>query len=660
MSRVKEGDLLWTPPSELAEHSHLKRYMRWLEETRGLSFADYEALWRWSVTDLPAFWASVWDFFEVKSSAPYETVLAEEKMPGARWFPGARLNYAEHLVRHARPDAPAIIGRSELRPLVTWSWQQLLDTAGALAATLRRLGVGEGDRVVAYLPNIPETIAAFIATASLGAIWSSCAPEFGTPSVISRFQQIEPKVLLTIDGYAYQGKAYDRLPVVAELQRALPTVERTILIPYLSPQPQLDGLRNVMLWQEATAAPAPLTFAQVPFDHPLWVLYSSGTTGLPKPIVQGHGGCLLAHLVMQGLHSNLGPDDRFFWFTTTGWMMWNVVAASLLTGSTAVVYDGSPAYPDLGALWQFAADAGMTVFGTSAGYISSCMKADLHPGRDYNLSRLKVLAYTGSPLAPDGFAWIYERVKPDIWLYPASGGTDVCAAFVLGSPLHGVRAGELPCRMLGASVECFDDEGHSIVGDVGELVITRPFPSMPLFFWNDPDGRRYHESYFDTYPGVWRHGDLIKITDRGSAVIYGRSDATINRQGVRAGTSEIYAAVEGLPEVLDSLVIDTTHLGHDGEMLLFVVLREGLTLTEELKARIRQTLRENVSPRHVPDAMFHVPEVPRTLNGKKMEVPIRKIFLGAPLEKAVNRDAMSNPDALQVYLELARNYGTRG
>jgi acetoacetyl-CoA synthetase len=659
MERVKEGVRLWTPPEELREGSNLWRYMRWLKQTRGLQFDDYEALWRWSVEDLDSFWASVWEFFEIQASSPYETVLADRSMPGAKWFPGARLNYAEHLVRHARPDQPAIIARSELRPMTVWTWQQLLDTAGAFAGTLRRLGVREGDRVVAYLPNIPETLAAFIATASLGAVWSSCAPEFGTPSVVSRFRQIEPKVLLTIDGYSYQGKAYDRMDVVAQLQRELPTVERTILIPYLREKPATDGLRNVELWAEATARPEPLTFTHVPFDHPLWVLYSSGTTGLPKPIVQGHGGCLLVHLVMQGLHSNLGPDDRFFWFTTTGWMMWNVVVASLLTGSTALLYDGSPAYPDMGALWQFAADSGMSVFGTSAGYITSCMKADLYPGRDYDLSRLKVLAYTGSPLAPDGFAWVYERVKPDIWLYPASGGTDVCSAFVLGSPLHPVHAGEIPCRALGAKVECFDDEGKPLIGEVGELVVTAPYPSMPLYFWNDPDGTRYRESYFDTFPGVWRHGDLIKITERGSAVIYGRSDATINRQGVRIGTSEIYAAVESLPEVLDSLIIDTTHLGREGEMLLFVVLRPGQSLTDELTARIRQTLRETVSPRHVPDAVYQVPEVPRTLNGKKLEVPIRKIFLGMPVEKAVNRDAMGNPEALKAYLEIAAARGAR-
>jgi acetoacetyl-CoA synthetase len=653
MVSVAEGALLWEPSPEFQKQSNMYRYMEWLRHKKGLSFSTYNDLWQWSVDYLEDFWASVWDFFEVKVSKPYGQVLVDRRMPGAKWFTGAHLNYAEHLLRFAQKNHPAIVAKSELRPLHQLTWEELIQQVGALAATLRRLGVRPGDRVVAYMPNIPETIVAFLATTTLGAIWSSCAPEFGTPSVVNRFKQIEPKVLLAVDGYVYQGKAYDRMDVIAQLQAALPTVEQIILVPYLQQEPDLRGLRRVCLWADALQSAAELVFEPVSFDHPLWVLYSSGTTGLPKPIVQSHGGCLLAHLVVQALHSDLKPGDRFFWFTTTGWMMWNIVVSSLLTGATAVLYDGSPAYPDLMSLWKFAEEAKLTVFGASAGFITSCMKAGLNPGRQFDLSHLKVVAYTGSPLSPDGFKWVYDAVRSDVWLAPASGGTDVCASLVCSSPLSPVYAGEIPCRALGAKVESFDPEGRPQIGEVGELVVTEPMPSMPLFFWNDPDGKRYHQSYFETYPDVWCHGDLIKITERGSAIIYGRSDATINRMGVRIGTGEIYSVVEALPEVEDALLVDTTALGQQSFMPLFVVLKPGVEMTDELKESIRRAIRENVSPRHVPDEVYAVREIPRTLNGKKMEVPVRKLLMGTPLEKAVSLDAMSNPSSMQWFVRLA-------
>jgi acetoacetyl-CoA synthetase len=644
---------LWEPSDELKQRANITRYMQWLEREKGLRFETREELWRWSVSQLEDFWASLWQYFKIMAAQPYATVLQERTMPGARWFPGALLNYAEHVFRNAVPDKPAFIFRSERHALVTVTWQELAQKVGALALALRKCGVRKGDRVVAYMPDIPETAIAFLACASIGAIWSSCSPDFGTKSIIDRFQQIEPKVLFAIDGYQYAGKTFDRRPVVAELQQALPTLERTVLFPYLFERYNAQGLVNTVAWEEMLAEPARLLFEYVPFDHPLWVLYSSGTTGLPKPIVQGQGGILLEHLKMVALEKNVTADDRFFWFTTTGWMMWNLLMGGLLVGATVLLYDGSPAYPDMGALWQFAADSGMTIFGTSAGYITACMKAGVEPGRDYDLSKLHTIGSTGSPLPPEGFLWIYEHVKRDLWLASVSGGTDVCSAFVGGSVLQPVYAGELQCRALGAKVEAFGEQGQPLVNEVGELVITEPLPSMPLFFWNDPDYRRYRESYFSTYPGVWRHGDWIKLTPTGSAVIYGRSDSTINRQGIRMGSSEIYRVVESIPEVLDSLIVGVELPHGKYYMPLFVVLREGVELDEDLKRRIKESLRSNVSPHHVPDEILVIPDVPRTLSGKKLEVPIKKLLMGVPTEKAVSTDAMSNPHAISYFAEVA-------
>jgi acetoacetyl-CoA synthetase len=651
---TQAGTLLWQPSAEQQTQANLRRYIGWLNDTQGLAFDDYTSLWAWSVGDVEAFWASLWEFFEINAATPYNDVLPVRAMPGARWFEGATLNYAQHVFRNATPTQPAIIFQSEAQPLREISWDDLQQQVAAVAAALRTMGVERGDRVVAYLPNIPQAIVGFLACASLGAVWSSCSPDFGSASVIDRFKQIEPKVLLAVDGYRYGGKQFDRRTIVAELQQALPTLERTVLVPHLDPNASTDGLNNAVLWPELLNHDAPLTFEHVPFDHPLWILYSSGTTGLPKPIVQGQGGILLEHLKALSLHLDLKAGERFFWFTTTGWMMWNFLVSGLLVGATVLLYDGSPAFPDLGVLWQFAQDTQMALFGTSAGYIMSCMKAGITPSQTYTLDALRSMGSTGSPLPPEGFAWIYEQIKPDIWLQSVSGGTDLCTAFVGGCPLLPVHAGELQCRCLGANVQAFNEAGQPVIDEVGELVITEPMPSMPLYFWNDPDMRRYRESYFEMYPGIWRHGDWIKITPRGSAIIYGRSDSTINRQGVRMGTSEFYSVVEALPEVQDSLVIDLEGLGRESYMALFVVLKQGVQLDDALKTAIKQRIRTALSPRHIPDDIFAIGETPRTLSGKKLEVPVKKILTGMPIEKAANPDSMANPQSLDFFVELAK------
>ncbi len=651
---IKEGTLLWEPSTQMKEQTNLTTYMHWLAQEKGLHFTENEALWTWSVEHLEDFWASLWEYFRIKASKPYTTVLTNPTMPGAQWFSGAELNYAEHVFRNMTSERPALISQSETRPLTELSWEDLARHVASVAATLRELGVQRGDRVVNYMPNIPETIIAFLATASVGAVWSSCAPEFGTQSVIDRFQQIEPKVLFAVDGYSYNGKIIDRRGILAELQTALPTLQKTIILPYAFADTKADGYTKALLWQEIANEEHELIFEQVPFGHPLWVLYSSGTTGLPKAIVQGHGGILLEHLKQIHMSFDLKPEDRFFWYTTTGWMMWNLLVSGLLNGTTILLYDGSPAFPNLNRLWEFADGTGMTLFGTSAGFILSCMKAGIDPGQAYRLEKLRALGSTGSPLPPEGFQWVYEHIRHDIWLTSVSGGTDVCSAFLGGSPLLPVYAGEIQCRALGAKVESFDEEGHALIDEMGELVITKPMPSMPLFFWNDPDGKKYFNSYFDVYPGIWRHGDWIKITPTGSAIIYGRSDSTINRKGIRMGSSEIYRIIEDMPEILDSLIIGLERSGGNYYMPLFVVVAPGVELDDELKNRIRISLRTNLTPHHVPDEIVAIVEVPRTLSGKKLEVPIKKLFLGTPLEKAVSVGALGNPQALQFFLEFAR------
>jgi acetoacetyl-CoA synthetase len=650
---VEEGTVLWTPSAKTIADANVTRYQRWLADTRGLTFADYHDLWRWSTEHVEDFWASVWEHFDVIGHAPYRRVLDARRMPGARWFDGATLNYAEHIFRDRDADQPALYFQSEQRPLAMWTWAELERRVAGLARELRRIGVRRGDRVVAYVPNIPEAVVGLLATASLGAIWSSASPDFGSVSVIDRFRQIEPKVLLAVDGYTYNGRAFDRRQVVAQIQDALPTLEQTIWIPYLNPSALPPNQSATRIWHEIPPDDGPLAFEPVPFDHPLWVLYSSGTTGLPKAIVHGHGGIILTHLVMGHIGTDLRPGDRFFWFTTTGWMMWNVVVSGLMTGSAVILYDGSPGWPTLDVLWKLAEETGMTFFGTSAAYLTTCLKNGLDPGRRFHLDALRGIGSTGSPLPVEAYEWVYAHVKPDVWLTSASGGTDVCAAFVGGVPTLPVTAGEIQGRALGAAVAAYDDNGRPVVNQVGELVVTEPMPSMPLYFWGDPDGQRYRESYFGMFPGVWRHGDWIRITDRGTCVITGRSDSTINRFGVRMGTSEIYRVVESLPEVADSLVVDLTALGQASRMYLFVVLQDGIELTDQLSSRIKDRIRSDLSPRHVPDAIFAVGGVPRTLNGKKMEVPIKKILSGVPLAEAVNPDALANPETLREFEQLA-------
>ena len=646
--------LLWTPPAAFQDASKLKAYLIWLNATRGLSFQTYTELWRWSVDHLEAFWASLWDYFKLESPTPYHTVLSSHTMPGARWFEGATLNYAAYIFRNATTAHPALLFQSETQPLTPVSWAELAAQTAAVAAALRTLGVGPGDRVVGYLPNMPQALVAFLATASLGAIWSSCSPDFGSPSVLDRFKQIEPKVLIAVDGYRYGGKAHDRHAAVAEIQAALPTLVATIFVPYLDPTASATGLRApILTWAEALATPGALRFEQVPFAHPLWVLYSSGTTGLPKPIVQSQGGILLQHLKELSLHLNVQPGDRFFWFSTTGWMMWNLLVSGLLVGGTVLLYDGSPGFPDMGVLWRFAEASGMTFFGTSASYLTALMKSELEPGQQYDLSKLVGVGSTGSPLPPEGFEWVYAHVKAELWLASVSGGTDICGCFVGGVPMLPVYSGEIQGRALGVDVQALDTDGNSVTGVMGELVIGQPMPSMPIYFWNDPDGRRYHESYFALYPGKWRHGDWVVINERGGVVIYGRSDSTINRQGVRMGSSEIYRVVEALPDVLDSLVLDLEGLGGASYMPLFVVLREGEGLDAALEQQIKAALRVALSPRHVPDAIFAIPEVPRTLSGKKLEVPVKKILLGVPVAQAANPDSLKNPALLDYFVALA-------
>jgi acetoacetyl-CoA synthetase len=631
---MEQGTLLWEPPAAMRERSHMAQFMA----ERGAS--DYAALWRWSVEDSDGFWAAIWKRFD--AGGDFGRVLADASMPGAVWFPGTEVNYAERLFRDKPDDRTAIVHASELRDLGEWTWGDLRAQTARIRAGLVARGVGRGDRVAAYMPNVPETIAAFLATASLGAVWSSAAPEFGARSVVDRFGQIEPAVLLAVDGYRYGGKDFDR-------RAAVDAIGEEIGAPVVR-LGHLDGSG----WEPGfLGADEPLEFELVPFDHPLWVLYSSGTTGLPKAIVQGQGGILLEHLKMLYLHIDAQEGDRVFWFTTTGWMMWNFLVSALLTDAAIVLYDGNPGSPDLNRLWDLAEEAQMTCFGTSASFIASCMKAGIEPAAGRDLSRLRAVGSTGSPLAPEGFEWVYEHVGRDTWLFSTSGGTDVCTAFVGGCPVLPVHLGELQARALGADLHAFDEEGREVIDEVGELVITTPMPSMPLRFWGDEDGSRLHEAYFDTYPGVWRHGDWIRFTERGTAVIYGRSDSTINRGGVRMGTSEIYRAVLALPEIADALVVDVPREGEENWMPLFVVLAEGVELDDELVAEIRRRVREDCSPRHVPSEVRAIAEVPRTLSGKVLEVPVKRILMGQPPERAASRDSLANPAALDHFVELA-------
>jgi acetoacetyl-CoA synthetase len=644
---MADPPVLWSPPADVRRRSRVGAYLEWLERERGLRFDGYDTLLRWSIDELSDFWSSLWSFFEVSDADP-GPALADTRMPGARWFPGARLNWAEHCLRlTARADDEIVlVARSETRPRVELTAEQLRDEVARVRAGLKRLGVGRGDRVAAYLPNVPEAVVGLLASASLGAIWSSCAPEFGTRSVVDRWSQIEPKVLLTIDGYRYGGREIDRTNEVAAIRAAIPSLTATVALDYLGRASVPDAIG----WDELRADAGELRFEPVAFDHPLFVLYSSGTTGLPKPIVHGHGGILLEHLKIHALHHDLGASDRFFWFSTTGWMMWNYLVSGLAVDATIVLYDGSPAHPDLGALWRLVADEGVTYFGSSAPYLMACRKQGLRPGDLVDLSRLRGIGSTGAPLPAEGFRYVYDAIGAAIHLQSVSGGTDVCTAFVGASPLVPVWEGEISCRHLGCAVEAFSPSGQPLAGSEGELVITKPMPSMPVGFWNDPDGERYRAAYFDEFPGVWRHGDWITFTERGSCVISGRSDATLNRGGVRIGTAEFYAVVESFAEVADSLVV---HLDADDRLVLFVSLADGAPMTDALRERLRSELRGSLSPRHVPDEIVAVPAIPRTLSGKKLEVPVKRILTGTPADVAASRGSLADPSSLDPFVELA-------
>src|SRR3954467_9180247 len=661
---TEQPTVLWEPSEEQVERATITRFARWVAETRNVDVADdYHALWRWSVDGVEGFWAAIWEFFDVQSESGYERVLGRREMPGTEWFPGATVSYARHIFR-GRDDADvAIRHASEVRELGEWTWGELRERTAALAAGLRSLGVERGDRVVAYIPNIPEAVAGLMACASIGAIWSSCSPDFGARSVVDRFAQIEPKVLIAVDGYRYGGKEFDRMEVLARLQDEMPTLERTVILPYLGEAPDPRRLSSAMTWEAllAEGEGAELEFAELPFEHPLWVLYSSGTTGMPKPIVHSQGGILLEHLKKMNLHVDAQEGDRIFWFTTTGWMMWNFVVGCLLTPASIVLYDGNPGSPDMGGLWDLAEKAGITCFGTSAAYVAACMKSDVQPAEGRDLSALRSVGSTGSPLSPEGFQWVYDKLGAKTWLFSTSGGTDMCTAFVGGRPPPPVSPRAPQARSLGAKIESWDEEGKAHIGRVGELVITEPMPSMPIFFWgDDEDGSRLRESYFEMFPGVWRHGDWITITERETAIITGRSDSTINRGGIRMGTAEIYRAVLALDEVTDALVVDVPREGTDGWMPLFVVLREGAELDDDLVKAIRTRIREDCSPRHVPNEIHAIDEVPRTLSGKVLEVPVKKILMGQPADKAASRDSLQNPEALDYFVEFAERSDEAG
>ena len=669
---VKEGEKLWTPRPEFAEGSNVARYMRWLKQEGRADVADYPALWEWSVTDIEAFWASIWDYFDVQSdlrySAVYEPPEDRSQMLGTQWFPGSRVNYAEHLLRHEAEAGERTVFHhlSETRPLATMSWKELGRQVRILATQLRALGVAPGDRVVSYMPNVPETAIAMMATVAIGAVWSSAAPEFGVKTVIERFSQIEPKVLFAADGYRFGGKDFRREDEARRIADSLPSLQKIVWLPYLGGG-AVPALPNLVSWPQlmdhADIPREAFRYERVGHDHPLWVVFSSGTTGLPKAIVHSHVGVLIEHLKLLSFHLNLGPASVMFFYSTTGWMMWNLLLGALLTGSAVVLYDGNPAHPNPDFLWQLAADTRTTSFGASPTFVQMMEKAGLRPGEKYDLSALEGIVVAGAPSTPETFDWFYRCVKQDLWVTSQSGGTEICSGFVGAAPTLPVHAGEIQTRMLGMDVHAWGDDGWELNDEVGELVVTSPFPSMPIKFWNDAGNKRYRESYFDVFPGVWRHGDFIKINARGGCYIYGRSDSTLNRFGVRIGTAEIYRAVEQLPEVADSLIVCVELPGGNFFMPLYVKLKPGHILDEVLRRQINARLRDDCSPRHVPDRIYEVDAIPYTLTGKKMEVPVRKLLMGWPLEKAASRDAMMNPEAIDWFVRFAQestDYDWRG
>ena len=641
-----EGETLWTPTEEAVEDANITKYARWLEKKTGRSFPSYASLWRWSTEETEEFWESVWEYFEVWSSTPYRAVLLDRKMPGARWFEGAQLNYAEHVFRNRYDDDVALIVAAEGDEDSSVTWGELKAETAALAAFLREEGVKPGDRVAGYLPNCPEAVVGLLASASMGAVWSCCSPDFGARSVIDRFTQVAPKVFIGVEGYSYGGRWFDRQGVIEEVRASIPSIDTTIV----TDTREKEGVAGAEDWVELGERSEPLEFAKVPFNHPLWVLYTSGTTGLPKPIVHGHGGMLLEHLKALSLHNDVRRGDTMFWYTSAGWMMWNYLVGALMLGSTVVLYDGDPLHPDPSALWDLVQRTKATFFGASAAYFDAVAKAGFDPRRNHLVS-LRGIGSTGSPLSPASFEWLYANVKDDLWVASISGGTDLCTAFVGGNAALPVASGKIQCRCLGAAVAAYDESGRPVLGRVGELVITRPMPSMPLCFWGDKDGSRYLETYFSTFPGVWRHGDWVRIDQDGSCVIYGRSDATIKRRGVRAGTSEIYGVVESVPEVADSLVVDLEYPGGRSFMPLFVVLRRGRVLDDGLRERIRQKVGADLSPRFVPDEVVQIEEVPRTLSGKKVEVPVKRILMGADPAEVVSASSLKNPESIRSFVE---------
>ena len=657
-TNVHPGDVVWSPAADWRTTTQLGAFVRFVEERDGARFDDWDSLWEWSVTDLDGFWSAIWEHFGVESDAPYEAVLADETMPGARWFEGARVNYTRHLLADtSRDDDVAVVAYSQTRDRVELTYGELRDQVARARAGLAGLGVGPGDRVAAYLPNIPETLVAFLATASLGAIWSSCAPEFGARSVVDRFAQVEPRVLLVVAGYRFGAKDVDRAAEVTEICRGLPTVEHVVQVPYGG-----EALAHTVSWPDLLAGDdVPLEFEAVPFDHPLYVLFSSGTTGKPKAIVHGHGGILLEHLKNHALSWDLGPGDRLLWFSTTAWMMWNALVSGLLVGASIVMIDGNPMYPDLDWQWRLAEETGATLMGASPGFLMASRKEGLRPAVDHDLSRVRQIGAAGSPLPVEGYAWVREQFGPEVLLNVGSGGTDVCTGIVQGSPLQPVRAGEISGACMAVAAAAFDPTGRPVVGELGELVITRPMPSMPVGFWGDEDGSRYRSAYFEDFPGVWRHGDWVRFDETGSCVVAGRSDATLNRGGVRLGTAEFYRVVEEMPEIEDSLVV---HLedpaGGNGELILFVVPAAGADLDDPLRASIAHELRTALSPRHVPDAVVAVPAVPRTRTGKKLELPAKRILQGRPVADVATPDSLLDAHALDPYVAYATARGERG
>ena len=655
---MQDKTLLWSPSDEFMQQSNMLRYMEWLKKEKQLSFEYYDELWEWSVTHVADFWESLWEYFEIKSKSPYTSVLEKpaQGMIGTKWFSGATVNYAKHIFRNRTEDSQAIIFQSETRSQQNITWAELEEKVSRVAAWLRSKGVVQGDRVVSLMPNIPETVVAFLAANSIGAIWSSCSPDFGNASITERFFQIAPKVLFVTDGYSYNGKLFDKISALQEIVKTLPSVEQVVMVPFIQTEIQVPG---TVSWSDVLETSAgELFFEELPFDHPIWILYSSGTTGKPKAITHSVGGCLLEHLKALVLHQDVKKGEKYFWYSTTGWMMWNFSVASLLTGATLVIYEGSAGYPSLDILWQLAKKTGINHFGGGAAFYIACMKAGLKFSAE-DFPHLRTIGSTGSPLPPETFKWIYDSVKKDTWLISFSGGTDICSGFVGGCPLLPVYAGEIQCRLLGCYLDAFDESGNSVREQLGEMVIREPMPSMPIYFWGDENNARYHSSYFEEYEGIWRHGDWIEISSRGSVIIFGRSDATLNRDGVRIGTSEVYSAVDSIPEIADSIVVCIEKEGGHYFMPLFVVMKEGNILDEEMKKKIKTRLRSQYSPRHVPDEIYAIAEIPYTISGKKMEAPVKKILMGTDPEKAASRDTMRNPDSLVYFLPL-RSEGKPG